>query len=175
MKIRKAKMLFVVMAVAALSLTGDAAGEGRGGPEVLDGIVQDSTFDARMCYQRGLQLYYGRGCDRDLPTAVEAFRQAAEMEYAEAEEMLATCYHNGHGVEQDMNLAVEWRERAANHGRAHAMFMMGVYRHSGMGGVVDASEACYWFRMAAQHGVGDPNFDSGLDESEGCGLEASLA
>ncbi len=175
MKIRKAKMLFVVMTVAALSLTVVAEGKGREVPEVLDGIVQDSTFDARMCYQRGLRLYRGKECDRDLPAAVEEFRQAAEMEYAEAEDMLATCYHNGHGVQKDMNLAVAWRERAANHGHANAMFKMGVYRHSGMGGVVDASEACYWFRMAAQHGVGDPNFDSGLDESEGCGLEASLA
>lgn len=175
MKINKTKMLLVVLAVAGLNLTVVAEGEERDVSEVLTGISQNSPLYARMCYQRGLRLYYGRGCDRDLPAAVEAFRQAAEMGYAEAEEMLATCYHNGHGVEQDMNLAVEWRERAANHGRAHAMFMMGVYRHSGMGGVVDASEACYWFRMAAQHGVGDPNFDSGLDESEGCGLEASLA
>ena len=175
MKIRKAKMMFVVMAVVGLSLTVVADGVGREVPEVLDGISQNSPLDARMCYQRGLRLYRGKGCDRDLPAAVEAFRQASEMEYAEAEDMLATCYHNGHGVQKDMNLAVAWRERAANHGHANAMFKMGVYRHSGMGGVVDASEACYWFRMAAQHGVGDPNFDSGFDESEGCGQEASLA
>ena len=36
MKIRKAKMMFVVMAVAGLSLTVDAAGEGREVPKVLD-------------------------------------------------------------------------------------------------------------------------------------------
>jgi len=134
MKIRKAKMMFVVMAVVGLSLTVVADGVGREVPEVLDGISQNSPLDARMCYQRGLRLYRGKECDRDLPAAVEAFRQAAEMEYAEAEDMLATCYHNGHGVQKDMNLAVAWRERAANHGHAYAMFMMGVYRHSGMGG-----------------------------------------
>ena len=175
MKIPKTKMLFVALVVAGLSLTVIAEDEGQDRFELLNGISQHSPLYARMYYQRGQRLYYGTGCDRDLSAAVEAFQQAAEMGYAKAENMLAMCYHNGHGVKQDMNRAVEWRERAANHGHAYAMFMMGLYRHSGMGGVINASEACYWFRMAAQHGVGDPNFDSGLDESEGCGLEASLA
>ena len=175
MKIRKAKMLLVVLAVAGLYLKVVAEGEERDVSEVLTGISQDSHLYARMCYQRGLRLYYGRGCDRDLPAAIEAFLQAADMGYAKAENMLAMCYHNGHGVKKNMNLAVEWRERAANHGHVYAMFMMGVYRHSGMGGVVNASEACYWFRMAAQHGEGAPDFDSGLDESEGCGQDALLA
>ena len=174
MKINKTKMLFVAVAVAGLSLTVIAEGERLDAPEHLDGISQDSPLYARMYYQRGQRLYYGKGCDRDLPAAVEAFRKAAEIGYAKAEDMLALCYHNGHGVQQDMRRAVEWRERAAIHGHAQAMFKMGLYRHSGMGGVINASEACYWFRMAAQHGVGDPNFDSGLDESEGCGLAASL-
>ena len=98
MKINKTKMLLVVLAVAGLYLTVVAEGEERDVSEVLTGISQDSPLYARMCYQRGLRLYRGKGCDRDLPAAVEAFRQAAEMEYAEAEDVLATCYHNGHGV-----------------------------------------------------------------------------
>ena len=175
MKINQPKMLFAVVAVAGLSLTVIAEDERPDVSGLVDGISQNSLWSARMYYRRGQRLYYGKGCDRDLPAAVEAFRKAAEMGYANAEDMLALCYHNGHGVQQDMRRAVEWRERAAIHGHAQAMFKMGLYRHSGMGGVVNASEACYWFRMAAQHGVGDPNFNSGLDESEGCGLEASLA
>ena len=168
-------MLFAVVTVAGLSLTAVAEGERADVAGLLDGISQISLWSARMYYQRGQRLYYGRGCDRDLPAAVEAFRKAAEMGYANAEYMLGTCYHNGYGVGQDMKQAVEWCERAAIHGHAQAMFEMGLYRHSGMGGVVNAAEACYWFRMAAQHGVGNPNFDSGLDESEDCGLAASLA
>ena len=175
MKISKTKVLFVAVAVAGLSLTVIAEGERPDVSDLLDGISQISLWSARMYYQRGQRLYYGRGCDRDLPAAVEAFRKAADKEYAKAEYMLSVCYHNGHGVQRDMEMAVAWCEQAASHGHAQAMYQMGIYRHSGMGGVVNASEACYWFRLAAQHGVGDPNFNSGLDESEGCGLEASLA
>ena len=175
MKIDRTKMLFVAVAVAGLSLTVIAEGERPEVSGLQNGISQDSPLYARMCYRRGLRLYYGQGCDRDLPAAVEEYRKAADKEYAKAEYMLAICYHNGHGVKRDMKKAVEWCEMAANHGHAQAMYDMGLYRHSGMGGVVNAAEACYWFRMAAQHGMGDPNFDSGLDESEGCGLESSLA
>jgi len=169
------KILFVALAVAGLSLTVIAGSERQDVSELLNGISQNSPLYARMYYQRGQRLYYGTGCDRDLPAAVEAYRKAADMGYAKAEYMLATCYHNGHGVKRDTKKAIGWCERAASHGHAQAMYQMGIYRHSGMGGVTNASEACYWFRMAAQHGVGDPNFDSGLDESEGCGREASLA
>ena len=61
MKIRKAKMLFVVLAVAGLNLTVVAEGEERDVPEVLTGISQDSPLYARMCYLYGKRLFYGKG------------------------------------------------------------------------------------------------------------------
>ena len=170
------KMVCTVLVVAGLA---SGAMAGRKSRRLIEDVGekqrQERLAAAKDLYRSGARLYFGIDCDRDFEAAAEALRKAANMGYARAEEALGGCYHNGHGVERDRRQAVVWHERAANHGNARAMFMMGVYRHSGMGGVTNAAEACQWFRLAAQNGIGDPDFDSGLDESEGCGREASLA
>ena len=170
------KMICTALAVVGLA-SGAMAGRGSRRPiEKRTGSQEQSgSGTAEEFCRRGDRLYYGRGCERDLEAAAEQYWKAAEMGCARAEAVLSACYHNGHGVERNMELAAAWCERAASHGNAWAMFTMGVYRHSGMGGVTNAAEACQWFRLAAQNGIGDPDFDSGLDESEGCGQEASLA
>ena len=68
MKIRKAKMLFVALAVAGLSLTVVADGVGREVPEVLTGISQNSPLYARMCYLYGKRLFYGKGVAIRMPS-----------------------------------------------------------------------------------------------------------
>jgi len=181
----KKRMRTVCMALAVVGLASGAMAE-RECRRPIEGasekqrqerlaLVMERLALSRKLYLSGKRLYCGIDCDRDLAAAARQYRKAADMGHVRAQYSLSVCYHNGHGVGRNMKLAAAWCKRAANHGHPLAMFTMGVYRHSGMGGVTNAAEACRWFRLAARHGIGDPDFESGLDESEGCGREASLA
>ena len=81
--------------------------------------------------------------------AAEAYRQAAELDYAAAQYNLANQYARGDGVDRDEAEAVRWYRRAAEQGFAKAQNNLGWAYDNGRGVPVDDLEAARWYRLAA--------------------------
>jgi uncharacterized protein len=58
--------------------------------------------------------------------AVELFREAAELGYAEAQVALAEMLEAGDGVDIDLQQAIHWYKEAASQGSADAQYCLGV-------------------------------------------------
>jgi len=67
----------------------------------------------------GLMYQYGRGVDKNISTAVEWFRKAAEQGYADAQFRLGLKYEEGCGVDKNESTAVEWYRKAAEQGHPY--------------------------------------------------------
>ena len=85
--------------------------------------------------------------------AAEAYRQAAELDYAAAQYNLANQYARGDGVDREEAEAVRWYRRAAEQGFAKAQNNLGWAYDNGRGVPADDFEAARWYRLAADQGL----------------------
>src|SRR5689334_8470103 len=82
--------------------------------------------DVRSQFQLGVMLLNGdHGVTRDAFQAVKWLQQAAEHDYATAQNELGLCYHNGVGVAKDDRTAVLWWRKAAEQNDAMAQCSLG--------------------------------------------------
>ena len=84
------------------------------------------TVRAQKLYEIGNQYYYGDGAEQDYVKALEYYRQAAAMGYAEAFNDLGVMYHYGYGVNQDYNLAETYYREAITMGDDYALLNLGI-------------------------------------------------
>ena len=61
----------------------------------------------------GVHLQNGAGIEKDLSTAFDLFKRAAEQDHVAAQYHLANCYERGLGCAVDLHQASIWFERAA--------------------------------------------------------------
>ena len=101
--------------------------------------------DPKEYYAKGMQLYG----QRNYSDAVAYLRRAAELGYAEAENMLGECYYRGEGVTRDYAEAVKWLSKAAERNCAWAQYNLGICYYNGEGIAKDFMEAAKWWREAA--------------------------
>lgn len=88
----------------------------------------------------------------DYVTALDAWRTAAEMGDARAQNNLAGMYDAGVGVPQDASEAVRWYRRAADQGLEWAQLNLAHMYRRGLGVPQDYGEAVRWYRTAAESG-----------------------
>ncbi len=98
-------------------------------------------------------LFNARGGARDLPRALELFRQAAARDHSGAKFALGVALNRGHGVPADPPMAREWFLAAARQGHAEAQLAAGRYLANGTGGAADHEQARRWLEQAAKRGV----------------------
>jgi TPR repeat protein len=106
-----------------------------------------------------------------LERAAHCYRQAAELNHAEAACALGVCYMNGRGVTADAREAAQWYQRAADLGNANAAFKLALCFEQGCGVVQDESRAIELFRTAAERGNAHAMCNLGVCYQSGlCGV-----
>lgn len=53
-------------------------------------------------------LETGLGCDEDPEGAFNWYAEAANMDYAKAQNAIGSCYYKGFGHDQNFELAIKW-------------------------------------------------------------------
>ena len=76
--------------------------------------------DAAACYQVALAYKNGEGVAKNLSTAFQYMKSAAEKGYTSAYIEVAKMYHGGRGVTKDRDVAEQWYQKAADAGNAEA-------------------------------------------------------
>jgi len=92
-------------------------------------------------------------CDRGGEAGAEGvklYRQAAEQNFAPAQNGVGFCYWAGQGVAKDEAEAVTWFRKAAEQNLAQAQCNLGGCYASGKGVAKDDVEAVTWYRKAAE-------------------------
>lgn len=76
--------------------------------------------DAAACYQVALAYKNGEGVAKNLSTAFQYMKSAAEKGHTPAYIEVAKMYHGGRGVTKDRDVAEQWYQKAADAGNAEA-------------------------------------------------------
>ena len=120
-----------------------------------------------------LSLFYenGYGVERDEKRAVSLVREAAENDYAPAQNRLAAFYASGNGVDQSDELMFEWFKRAAENGDADGQYNVGICYFYGRGTEQNEAEAAEWFQNAAVNGSTPAQFRLGFCYMTGRGID----
>lgn len=124
---------------------------------------------------KGIGYYTGRGgYPRDFKKALEILTQAAELENADAECILAHMYENGNGVEKDYAVAAQWYRKAADKNVVMAQNSLAYFYDEGLG--VDQSfvEAVKWYRKAADNNDASAQYNLADMLANGIGVEKDL-
>ncbi len=108
---------------------------------------------------------------RDLVTAAQWYRKAAERGLAPAQLRLAFLYQKGVGVQRDLDRARAWYLRAAEQGNVTAMHNLAVLTADNK---PDYATAAQWFKKAAEYGLLNSQFNLALLLSRGLGVQQNL-
>jgi TPR repeat protein len=90
-----------------------------------------------------------QGQEADVPTAIAAWRKAAEAGSAAAQKTLGLAFQTGRGAPQDYAEALKWYRMAAEQGDPEALTNIGWFYQKGWGVPQDDAEAFRWYRRAA--------------------------
>ncbi|MBR5414588.1 MAG: sel1 repeat family protein [Thermoguttaceae bacterium] len=117
----------------------------------IDKIRQAAeSGDAKAQYSLANAYQYGYGgVKKNMKTAAEWYRRAAEGGHMESQCNYGLCFANGAGVKKDFSQAVVWFRKAALQGDDLAQRYVGNSYSNGDGVKVDKAEAAKWWKMAA--------------------------
>ena len=104
---------------------------------------------------RVLGVYYARGdiVQQSFVKTRELVKEAADLGYIEAQELVGAMYLTGQGGEADEEKAVHYYTLAYSHGNVAAAFQLGHwFRHGGCGLTTSLYRAKHYFEEAAQNG-----------------------
>lgn len=106
--------------------------------------------------------YYYTGANKNLLSAFEFFRKAAEQGHAEAQYWTGRCYDFGEGTAADRVEAALWYQKAADQGNTAAQYRLSEFYENGYGVPRDPQAALAWFQKAAQQGDPVAQYKLGL-------------
>lgn len=107
--------------------------------------------------------------------AASEFDVFAQKGDADAQNLLATMYHQAQGVAKNMELAIKWWEKAALQGHAVAQLNLGRLYATGDDVPRDANQAAYWLNLAAAQGMGEAaTLLAGLENEVGAKVALAL-
>ena len=121
-----------------------------------------------VCYQNGLVV------DRNLPGAIDLFKQAVALGNADAMNNLGVCYQNGQWVTKDLSQAIKWFEQAVELGHAHAMNNLAGYYRNELGVTKDLSQAIKLYERAVELGNAHAMNNLGGCYQNGLGVDRNL-
>lgn len=139
-------------------------------------MSQEDINRAKELATRGIGLYTGRnGYRRDFEKAREVLLEAAQLNNADAECILAHMYENGNGVEQDYAIAAEWYRKAADKNVAMAQNSLAYFYDEGLGVEQSFIEAAKWYKKAADNNDASAQYNYADMLVNGIGVEKDLA
>jgi V8-like Glu-specific endopeptidase len=109
--------------------------------------------DASAQFNIGYMYANGLGVQRDLASAVNWYRKAAEQGLEIAQHRLGIAYMNGEGIERDDAEAASWFTRAANQGFVRAQRILGQMYLTGRGVPKDLVKGYAWVVLAGRRGL----------------------
>lgn len=123
----------------------------------------DTDNNVTATHYLALAYLNGTGVTKDTAEGVRLLNDAAERDYADAQNLLGIIYYTGHEfIPVDAAKAVQWWRRSADNGNSSAINNVGSCYYQGTGVDVDYSEAFKWFKRAAESG--DPYGISNMGE-----------
>lgn len=112
------------------------------------GLKPQENIEARAIYNEGLSYFEQELYDRALPL----FKQAANMNYPDAQYEYAHMYHCGLGTAMDINNAEKWYRAAMDNGHIKSCDVLGdMYRSKELANHPKALEC---FKLGAERGSG---------------------
>jgi TPR repeat protein len=105
-------------------------------------------------YNLSVMYRDGKGCEKNLKTALDYLQQAADAEYTAAQFALGMWHYHGKEdvVPQDFGQALNWCIKAAKQGHVLANFDLGVMYKNGQGCEKNLKSALDYFQQAADAG-----------------------
>lgn len=129
---------------------------------LFETVVQNDQANYQACYYLGVQLYYGKGCPKNVKRAFQLFMSAASNKITDAAYMVGMCYLEGNGINQDSTQAVAWFTEAAKYAHPLSQYYLGLAYMKGEGINKDIPRAAQWLVHAAKAGVIQAQRDGGL-------------
>jgi len=118
----------------------------------------------------------GWGKKQKNPTkAMELYRKAADLGFAEARFAIASLYYDGAGVPKDMKEAARWYGLAAKGGRPEHLLSYGHVLNQGAGVTKNVARATEHFRRAAEGGNAAGAVEYGIALRRGFGVRQDVA
>lgn len=126
---------------------------------------------AADCYGAGAKKYFDECSPVDMPKALELLQQAADLNHAEAQHLLAIIYYQGDKITPDYKKAVALYKKAANQNHVRAQFQLGNLYYRGEVVEQNTEQAIYWYDKAAQQNYPSAQYFLGViyiisDETE---------
>ena len=125
---------------------------------------------AQEYFDKGERFFHGRGTRKSYVRAVEYYREAADMEYSDAQCRLGECYYSGFGVSKNYSDAIKWFHKAAEHDNVRAQYMLGEMYRTGKGVSRNYKESAKWYRAASDKGDMHALLMLGLSYAQGLGM-----
>lgn len=124
-------------------------------------------------FRLGSMFEQGLGTAKDLQRAADYYRQAADQNYPDAENIMGYLYETGgDGVKQDYGQAVEWFTKAASQGFRKAEKNLGDMYFRGLGvPAADYKQAMQWYEKAADQGDAAAQYMLGYMYEKGLGTD----
>lgn len=128
------------------AVTVDSGGRRLPADQLIDETPEALTRQANRLRRFGVSGYAG---------ALRLYRQAADADFAPAQNNLAIMYEEGLGVVSDLTVAIQWYRRAAELGEANAQHHLGKMLLAGRGLEQDIDEGIQLIEQAARQGHAD--------------------
>jgi len=144
------------------------------GNSIFAWMTGGGSASAEELFDKGDRYYHGQGVRKNLALALRAYRKAAEMGHAGAQNRLGWMYEKGEGVDADYNEAVKWYRAAAEQGHVNAMNDLGYMFRQGWGVTQNYADALHWFRKAAEKYDSYAEYNLGQMYENGWGTEKDM-
>ena len=133
---------------------------------------EPTSVDAETLYKKGKKCYD----NGELERAVGYYKQAAEMDYADAQLALGVCYFNGNGITENEKKAEKLFRKAVENGNINALVRLGKIYEVHFYRDDDGSalkQSANFYRRAAELGDAEGQFALGECYFGGCGVQKS--
>lgn len=108
--------------------------------------------DPQASHIQGNLYWYGECVDRDFPTAISWYKDAAGKGHIGAMVTLGNIYYRGTNVEEDPEESAVWYLMAAEKGDLFSQRRLAEMYRQGHGVEADPEEAIKWYRRAVEEG-----------------------
>lgn len=116
--------------------------------ELAEPCAKDGNPDCQFILGRLFET--GSAGPKDLGTAADWYRKAADAGLAKARYNLGALYYSGEGVRKDPQVAADWFSKAAYQNHAGAQFNLATLYEKGDGVPKSLSEARKWYTEVAE-------------------------
>jgi len=166
MKLQSIHLSYLLSGILALTLNGCATVDKEGPDKGAQPTAAQNAAVAEQAYRQGL-ANYKKG---DYPTAVQGFRQAADLGHVKAQYNLGIAYVQGEGVAKDYRQGINWFRQAADQNFAPAQLNVGIAYAQGLGVEKDPQQALAWYQKAAKQGFAPAQYNLGTMLYQGQGV-----